>query len=42
MVRTTEVVAIPQMGEVVCAIVMSSGDDLHKEDPSTQNQGEKV
>jgi hypothetical protein len=36
------VVAFPQMAEVVRAIVMSSPDDLHEEDPSTQNQGEKI
>jgi hypothetical protein len=42
MVRTAEMVASPDVAEVVPAVVMSSGDELHEEDPSTQDQGEKV
>jgi hypothetical protein len=42
MVRTAEVVASPEVAEVTGAVVMSSADELDDEDPSPEDQGEKV
>ena len=42
MVGAAEVVASPEVTEVVRAVVMSSGDELHEKEASTQDEGEKV
>jgi hypothetical protein len=42
MVRTTDVVASSEVGEVARAVVMSSSDELDEKNPAPEDQGEKV